>query len=76
MGNGVEYWSEWCEIAFSYHKPKAGQPERYEEIREKAKELGLIIAADCPDSSEKGQALNSLREVVMWANASIACNED
>ena len=70
------FWVKWCENAFSYHKPKEGQPEKYEAIRNKAKELGLIISMDCPDSDEKGQALKALREVVMWANASIACNED
>ena len=70
------FWVKWCENAFSYHKPTEGQPEKYEAIRNKAKELGLIISMDCPDSDEKGQALKALREVVMWANASIACNED
>ena len=69
------YWAKWCENVFSYHKPKEGQPEKYEEIRNKAKELGLIISSVCPDSNEKEQALNALREAVMWANASIACND-
>lgn len=70
------FWTKWCENVFSYHKPKEGQPEKYEIIRDKAKEFGTIIAMQCPDSDEKGQALKALREAVMWANASIACNED
>ena len=70
-----KYWEEFCENAFMYHPPKDGHAERYVEIRDKAKELGLMICELCPDSSEKAYAISSLREAVMWANASIACNE-
>ena len=60
---------------FTYHAPKADQPERYEQIREKAKALAIYIDKKCPDSTEKSLALTRLEEVVMWANASIARNE-
>ena len=60
---------------FTYHAPKQGQPERYELIRNKAKELALVIEQACPDSREKSLAFTKLEEAVMWANASIARNE-
>lgn len=59
---------------FSYHVPKEGQPELYNTIRNKAKELAEVIEATCPDSREKSLAMTKLEEAVMWANASIARN--
>lgn len=60
---------------FTYHSPKPGQPERYEELREKAKELARLIEVKCPDSREKSLAITNLQQSIMWANASIAINE-
>lgn len=60
---------------FTYHAPKPGQPERYEAIRAKARELATLLAESCPDSREKSVALTNLQQAVMWANASIAINE-
>ena len=60
---------------FTYHAPKVGQPERYDIIRNKAKELAYVIANSCIDSREKSLAFTKLEEAVMWANASIARNE-
>ena len=57
---------------YKYHPPKPGQPEKYFEIREKAKELAYMINSLCPNSREKSLANTKLEEVVMWANASIA----
>lgn len=59
---------------FSYHAPKDGQPEKYEEIRGKGREFARLIDGLCPDSREKSLALTKLEEAVMWANASIARN--
>lgn len=59
---------------FRYHPPKEGQPEKYESIRNEAKELAKLIDYTCPDSREKSLAMTKLEEVVMWANASIARN--
>lgn len=59
---------------FKYHSPKEGQPEKYTAIREKAKELALLIDAECPNSREKSIAMTELETAVMWANASIARN--
>lgn len=60
---------------FTYHPPKSGQPERYVTIREKAKELALLLDAECPDSRERSVAFTKLEETVFWANSSIARNE-
>lgn len=63
------------ENIYTYHAPKAGQPERYELIRNKAKDLAKTIEKACPDSREKSLAFTKLEDAVMWANASIARNE-
>lgn len=59
---------------FKYHSPKEGQPEKYEAIREKAKELAYLIDEQCPNSREKALAMTKLEEAVMWANSSVARN--
>lgn len=63
------------ENRFTYHSPKGNQPQRYEAIREKAKDIAHLMNAQCPDSREKSLAFTKLEEAVMWANASIARNE-
>ena len=62
------------ENAFTYHQPKEGQPEKYEALRSKAKELAYLIDELCPDSREKSLAMTKLEEASMWANASVARN--
>ena len=59
---------------FRYHAPKDGQPEKYEALREKAKELAYLIEEVCPNSREKAVAMTQLETAVFWANASIARN--
>jgi hypothetical protein len=60
---------------FSYHAPKMGQPEKYEAIRQKAKELAYLIEETVPNSREKSLAMTNLEQVGFWANAGIARNE-
>ena len=60
---------------FTYHSPKADQPERYKQIRAKAKEFAQLIDQICPDSREKSIAFTQLETSVFWANAAIARNE-
>jgi hypothetical protein len=57
---------------FSYHKPKPGQPEKYQVIRSEALNLALTMEEFCPDTRELSLAFTKLEEAVMWANASIA----
>lgn len=60
---------------FTYHAPKDGQAEKYEELRELAKQIALRINNLCPPSRERSLAFTKLEESIMWANASIARNE-
>ena len=62
------------ENAFTYHAPKDGQPEKYQVIREKAKELAYLIQELVPPSREQSLAITKLEECSMWANAGIARN--
>lgn len=57
---------------FTYHAPKPGQPEVYQEIRDNAYDLASLIDGRAPDSREKSLAITHLEEAVMWANAAIA----
>jgi len=66
---------EQIEHNFTYHSPKDNQPARYQAIREKAKELALLLDEQCPPSREKSLAMTKLEETSFWANASIARNE-
>ena len=66
---------ERIERNFTYHPPKAGQPERYEKIRSTAKQLALLIDEECPTSREQALAMTTLEQAVFWANAAIARNE-
>ncbi len=59
---------------FTYHAPQPGQPEKYEAIQEKAKELAYLVDELVPDSREKSLAMTKLEECSMWANAGIARN--
>jgi hypothetical protein len=60
---------------FTYHAPKEGQPQRYERLRDKAKEFAYLIHQECPPSRERSVALTELETSVFWANAAIARNE-
>ena len=60
---------------FTYHAPKPGQTERYEKLRNKAKEYALLIVELTPYSREQSLALTQLEYASMMANAAIARNE-
>ncbi len=53
---------------------KKGQPEKYETLRDRAKDLAILFENYCPQSRELSLAMTKLEEAVMWANASIARN--
>lgn len=59
---------------FTYHPPFGDQPQRYQQMRDAAKELAQKIAAQTPESREQSIALTKLEEAVFWANAAIARN--
>ena len=60
---------------YTYHAPHGTQPERYVALREKAKELAVLIHALTPPSREQSLAFTNVQQAVMWANAAIAINE-
>ncbi len=60
---------------FTYHAPKNGQVERYQEIRDGAYDLADLVNRECPESREKSLAITHLEDAVMWANAAIARHE-
>lgn len=64
------------ENIFMFHAPINDQAERYEKMRERAKELAYMIQANTPKSQEQSLALTKLEEVVFFANAAIARNEN
>lgn len=59
---------------FTYHPPKEGQPEKYVNLREKAKELAYLIKELVPPSREQSTAITHLETAIFWANAGIARN--
>jgi hypothetical protein len=61
---------------FMYHPPSGTQSARYLAIRDKARELAHLINNSTPASREQSLAFTSLQQTVMWANASIAINEE
>lgn len=63
------------EKRFTYHVPKAGQPQKYRCLRSYGLALANTIDELCPESREKSLAVTKLEEAVMWANASIARNK-
>jgi hypothetical protein len=64
--NHIDVW-------FKYHAPEAGDTEKYEKIRGKAKEFAELILELVPGCADQSDAIRKLREVVMTANAGIAC---
>ncbi len=57
---------------FTYHAPKDGQVELYQEIRDQAYDMAGLINRSAPESREKSLAVTHLEDAVMWANAAIA----
>lgn len=77
MGPDNRYFPDrtMTENRFTYHAPKAGQPVRYQKIRDAAGALADMFVVECRDSRERSLALTALEEAVFWANAAIARNE-
>jgi hypothetical protein len=58
---------------FTYHSPSPDQQLKYQLIREAARNLAMVIVAHTPSSADQTAAIRLIREGVMTANASIAC---
>ena len=66
---------EQIDKTFTYQSPFGDQPERYGQIRSKAKEFAELLLKLTPTSGEKMLAFRHLQQAVMYANAAIAINE-
>ena len=60
---------------FEYHPAKGDQHGRYHHNRQACSGLAEVILRNCPPSRERSLALTKLEEVMFWANAAIARNE-
>lgn len=58
---------------FTYHVPKPDQLPKYEKIRKAAKEFAQVILDETPQCADQSHAIRLVRDMMMWANASIAC---
>ena len=59
---------------FTYHAPTPEQIPKYLEIREAGKELAKKILANVPAGADQSDAIRSVRNAIMTANAGIACD--
>lgn len=63
------------ENKYSYHETTDDQNRRSEAVRDKAREIAVLLDKVCPPSRELSLAHTKLEEAVMWANKSIAINK-
>lgn len=59
---------------FTYHRPTDEQLDRYVNIRDAAREFAGVVLRNTPASADQTVAIRKIREAVMVANASIACD--
>lgn len=64
---------EQIDHVFKYHPPKPEQIQQYTNLRDAARDFALFIEEICPPSADRTIAIRKVREAVMFANASIAC---
>ena len=60
---------------YTYHAPMVGQTQRYETLRDCAKQLAQVVAAFVPPGKERDTAEQRIQEAMFWANAGIARGE-
>lgn len=59
---------------FTYHSPTAEQIPKYLKIREAGLAFAKAIRDNTPASADQTAAIRKVREAVMTANQSIACD--
>ena len=75
MRGTIEKENSVLENNFTYHAPKPGMNEKYQALRDKAKELAYLIEELTPVSREQSIAMTQLETAIFWANAAIARHE-
>lgn len=58
---------------FTYHAPDERQVAVYRRLRNAGGRVADLFNATVPDGVEKDNAMQALRQAIMWANAGIAC---
>lgn len=61
---------------FTYHPPRPGQNDRYMMIRQAARYFAQTILENTPEGPDQTAAIRKVREAVMTANVSIACETE
>lgn len=59
---------------FTYHPPTKDQEAAYIEIRETAKNFARAVVRLTPACADQTATIRKIREAVMSANATLACN--
>ncbi len=70
-----EILSAMIDNKFKYHAPTDNQISRYNALREKFRELALMIVDYTPICPDQTVSIRKLHEASMSVNATIACNE-
>jgi hypothetical protein len=60
---------------FTYHEPSDLHQRKYSVIRNAALEFAKVVVDNTPSSADQTTAIRKIREAVMIANASIACEK-
>jgi len=66
---------EQIENWLSFHRASPEQAIRIRNIFDAAKDFALIVTKNTPNGLDQTVAIRKIREAVMTANASIACDE-
>ena len=72
----MPFTEETLRSRFTYHKPTGNKAIYHQEVRNGCLDLALLINQKCPDSREQSLAITKLEEVMMWAMAAIARNDE
>lgn len=68
----MPFTEEEIDDIFTYHAPHGDQQQRYQTIREAARQFAKVLVANSKPSADQTDAIRSLRNCVMTVNASIA----
>lgn len=62
----------WVDRLFTYHPPTAADQARYKAINKAARDLAMVVLAQCPPGEDTNAVLRAIAAVRMQANAAIA----
>ena len=59
---------------FTYHSPTPDQIPKYQAINQAARQFAAVVLPNTPASADQSDAIRSIRNARMTANAAIACS--